>query len=190
MPPPRKSESAKAAIVATKNAKRRKRGRSLFSHFLRLFAFFAAITFALLPAHAATNSVHLRWDANTETNVAGYHLLYGQSSQVYTRTNVILGRLNTNEIISNLPVGDWYFVATAVASNGLESAYSWELMWDNTPPPVAPSPPKNLTLVATVQAAASTNGPWKDLARVTVPAPALSAPQFYRGLLTMEEGPP
>ena len=71
-------------------------------------------------------AVTLSWDANTETDVAGYKLRYGTTSGVYTQTlpNVV-GRTNTHVSVLNLDInGDYYFVVSAYNAAGLESTAS------------------------------------------------------------------
>ena len=76
-----------------------------------------------LCAHA---SVTLAWDANSETNLAGYRVYYGPSSQ--SRTNTVDAGNATTVTISNLSPGVTYsFVATAYDIGGLESEPSNEV---------------------------------------------------------------
>lgn len=68
------------------------------------------------------------WDANTESNLAGYKLHYGQASGDYTvhidAGNVLEYVFFTNPAITN---GSYYFAATAYDTDGEESGYSNEL---------------------------------------------------------------
>jgi hypothetical protein len=58
------------------------------------------------------------------SQIASYNVYYGTTSGgPYTNVVNISGANNTTTI-ANLAVGTWYFVATVVATNGLESAYS------------------------------------------------------------------
>src|ERR687892_220448 len=76
-------------------------------------------------ALSAQESVTLAWDANSESDLAGYRIYYGQSSQ--SRTNRIEVVNGTTATISNLSRGLTYsFVATAYNSSGLESEPSNE----------------------------------------------------------------
>jgi hypothetical protein len=84
--------------------------------------------FALAPLAAlATGTVTLAWDPSPGTNaIANYNLYYGVASATYT--NVVSAGTNTTASVSNLVEGaTYYFAATAVDINGLESAYSTEV---------------------------------------------------------------
>jgi hypothetical protein len=83
---------------------------------------------ALTPLAAfATGTVTLAWDPSPGTNViANYNLYYGVASATYT--NVVAAGTNTTVSVSNLVAGaTYYFAATAVDTNGLESDYSTEV---------------------------------------------------------------
>lgn len=74
------------------------------------------------------------WTANTETDLAGYKIHYGAASRSYTET-VDAG--NVTQHIMTVPDALAYFAATAYDSNGNESGYSDEVVFD--PPPAAPT---------------------------------------------------
>jgi hypothetical protein len=83
---------------------------------------------ALAPLAAlATGTVTLAWDPSPGTNaIANYNLYYGVASATYT--NVVSAGTNTTASVSNLVEGaTYYFAATAVDINGLESDYSTEV---------------------------------------------------------------
>ena len=83
---------------------------------------------ALAPLAAlATGTVTLAWDPSTGTDtITNYNLYYGVASATYT--NVVSAGTNTTASVSNLVEGTtYYFAATAVDTNGLESAYSTEV---------------------------------------------------------------
>ena len=70
-------------------------------------------------------SVTLAWDANAETDIAGYRLYYGALSGQYTQM-VDVGNV-TEATIPNLSAGFTYFFAvTAYDTSGLESLPSNE----------------------------------------------------------------
>ena len=84
--------------------------------------------FALTPWSAlAAGTVTLAWDPSPGTNViANYNLYYGVASATYT--NVVAAGTNLTVSVSNLVQGKtYYFAATAVDTNGLESDYSAEV---------------------------------------------------------------
>lgn len=149
----------------------------------------------LCPSLAISQTVRSVWEANTETNVIGYRVLYGTNSQRYHVTNTVVGRLNTNLVltISNVPSGVTYWVVQAFNDAGLTSLNSYELLYTNAPPPVPPVPPsapKGFRLSANLQAGMTPTGPWTNLAHLNVPLPpAIDRQQFYRTKLLLEELP-
>src|SRR5438552_175041 len=81
-----------------------------------------------LPAAASPN-VSLAWDANTESDLAGYIVNYGTAAGQYTNL-VDVGNV-TNSTVSNLQYGvTYYFVVTAYNASGLESDPSNEVSYD------------------------------------------------------------
>ena len=89
-----------------------------------------------LPAAATAGSVSLAWDPNTETDLAGYQLYYGQSSGNYQFT-VDVGN-QTTYTLSGLADGQtYYFAVTAYDTSGNESNFSSEVSTTipGTPPP-------------------------------------------------------
>jgi hypothetical protein len=84
-----------------------------------------------LPTEAAER-VTLAWDPNPEPDIAGYKLRYGLQSRKYT-TLVDVGNV-TNATVSGLVTSNvYYFVLTAYNTVALESDYSAELVFTNTP---------------------------------------------------------
>ena len=94
-----------------------------------LLALICGASFALAPLAAlATGTVTLAWDPSPGTNdvIANYNLYYGAASGTYT--NVVAAGTNLTVSVSNLLEGiTYYFAATAVDTNGLESDYSAEV---------------------------------------------------------------
>lgn len=101
----------------------------------------------------STVSVTLEWARSDSPEVNAYRIYYGVSGTVpgWNGTNTVcacytnsvtLGNV-TNVTLNNL-VRDqnYYFAATAVSTNGLESDYSNEVLFKA---PKKPNPPKNLT---------------------------------------------
>ena len=81
-------------------------------------------------------SVTLAWDASTDTNVAGCKVYYGAAPRFYTNLLSVIG---TSVTISNLVRGaNYYFAATRVAADGLESAFSNEMSYSPGSLPVPP----------------------------------------------------
>lgn len=97
----------------------------------RLAALFTIVTglfTALTPMAArATGTVTLAWDASTSTNViANYKLYYGVAPGTYT-SSVAAGTALTASVSNLVEGATYYFAATAVDTDGLESAYSAEV---------------------------------------------------------------
>jgi len=109
----------------------------------KLFPVFTALLCMAGGAFAATyKSVTLAWNANSETNIAGYRLRYGDSSGNYTVTldagnslTATAGGLNSGST--------YYFVVVAYNANGQTSTPSAEITYTvpGTPnnPPAATS---------------------------------------------------
>ena len=149
---------------------------------------------ALAPLAAlATGTVTLAWDPSPGTNaIASYNLYYGVASATYT--NVVSAGTNTTASVSNLVEGaTYYFAATAVDINGLESDYSTEVSTlipvklTNQPPTL--NPLANITInesagLQTVNLAGITSGATNEVQTLTVttassnpaliPTPAIS----------------
>lgn len=119
---------------------------------------------AISAVGAQTLTVKASWDSNIEPEVMGYNVLVGSFTGTYTKTNTVLGRLNNTCLLTNLSPGANFIAVTAFAFDGTQSFPSREVTWTNRP-----AIPQNFRLQATIQASVSTNGPWRDLARVSVP---------------------
>ena len=110
---------------------------------------------AAIAGFAHGMDITLGWDGNTETNLAGYKVYYGQSqggpyngSGSSDGASPIIVQLaglsnpNSPEItVRNLPDGVYYFVVTAFNTEGLESGYSNEVYAES--PTAGPPPPEN-----------------------------------------------
>jgi hypothetical protein len=84
-------------------------------------------------ATAAAQKVALAWDASPCACAASYRLYYGTNTRSYqfvTNTSLML----TQSVV--LPHGGrWFFAATVVSTNGLESDFSNEVSWESKPTP-------------------------------------------------------
>lgn len=83
-----------------------------------------SIAFLVVPSMAlADGSATVSWQANTETDLAGYRIYYGTEPGVYGSTSALI--TGTTYTITGLQEGKiYYFVVTAVDTAGNESGYS------------------------------------------------------------------
>jgi hypothetical protein len=79
----------------------------------------------------AAGSATLSWtpptrntDGSSLTNLAGYRIYWGRSQGSYTSSATLNSAGLTSYVIDQLTPGTWYFVATAVNSQGVESSFS------------------------------------------------------------------
>ena len=78
--------------------------------------------------------VRLAWDASPSPDVVGYRIHFGTNGASYSFvTNVGLVRTQTVVVPHT---GRWFFAATAVDANGMESPFSNQVQWEAKP--VAP----------------------------------------------------
>ena len=94
-------------------------------------------------------SVTLAWDANSESDLAGYRLYCGTTTRSYDRTVEVTG--DTRASVSDLEPGNtYYFAVTAHNTAGLESDYSNEVAYTVEAQPDNRAPfALNLDLVVT-----------------------------------------
>jgi hypothetical protein len=79
----------------------------------------------LLCKPAFAQSVTLAWDANSESDLAGYKIYYGTSSRNYS--TVVDVKKVTSYTVTGLGPGTWYFALTAYNTSGAESSFSNEV---------------------------------------------------------------
>lgn len=89
---------------------------------------------SFVTARAAT--INFAWDANTETNIAGYRLYTGNSSRSYYGSNDF-GNVTTGTLSGLNNSARFYHALTAINTAGLESDFSSEVV-ALTPVPVVP----------------------------------------------------
>jgi len=94
-----------------------------------------SILMLVCVAAGAAERLTLAWDPSPSADVAGYRLYWGTNTGAYqwvTNAGLVL----TQSVV--LPHrGRWFFAATAVGTNGLESDFSSEVSWESGPlPPV------------------------------------------------------
>ena len=109
-----------------------------------------------LPIYAA--DVRLTWDANPETDIAGYRVYWGLGSRSYT-TNATSG-LNLANTVSGLADSTtYYFAVTAFNTSGLESDFSNEVtVTTATPRPAPPTGVSGVPVVASLRLATNSVG--------------------------------
>lgn len=113
-----------------------------------------AILVGVIIAHAA--DIKIAWDPNSETDLAGYNIYYGQVARTGTdpktctmcgyATKVTLGKV-TAYTVTGLTLGTTYWLsATAFDTSGNESAFSNEV---NGPAKdyTIPLDPKNMKII-------------------------------------------
>ena len=82
--------------------------------------FFGLVCFLALRVTAEAAYVTLAWDADPNTDVAGYVVSYGTQENVYT-SRMDVGRANL-AVVTNLTAGTrYYFTVHAYASDGMRS---------------------------------------------------------------------
>ncbi len=86
---------------------------------------FAALFLLAGSGSLLAADVTLQWDANTETDLAGYKLYYGTAPGVYG-TPIIVGKVTTYTLTAVQP-GTYYFAVTAYNTSGAESGFSNEV---------------------------------------------------------------
>lgn len=92
------------------------------------------------------SSVTLAWDQSPDPTVAKYNVYYGVASGVYTNITPVSPVTNTTVTFTPMVRGTkYYFAATCVNTNGLESLYSTEISWTSPSLPTAPTNPKVLS---------------------------------------------
>ena len=77
---------------------------------------------------AAARNLTLAWSPSSSSTVAGYKVYYGTASGTYTSASLVGNQTSTT--ISNLTPGvTYYFNATAIDANTIESGFSGEVSY-------------------------------------------------------------
>jgi hypothetical protein len=91
----------------------------------------ALATFSVTVQAVATGSATLTWNPPTQntdgsplTDLAGYKIYWGTSQGTYPNSVTLTNPGLTSYVVTNLVSGTYYFVATALNSEGVESSYS------------------------------------------------------------------
>jgi hypothetical protein len=108
---------------------------------LRNLMFFSALLLALLiSVWARAEQATLAWDANTESDLAGYKLHYGTASNSYS-VHIDVNNVTTYTVAGLTAGQTYYFAATAYDASGNESGYSNQVSYSVAAPNGAPSTP-------------------------------------------------
>lgn len=83
-------------------------------------------------AYNERRAVVVWWDPNSESDLAGYRVYYGNASENYGAP-ITLDAYTTHTML--LPLGSYYFAVTAYNTSGLESGFSNEASIDLVPDP-------------------------------------------------------
>ena len=90
-----------------------------------------ATSSSVAAAAGTTTTATVAWSAPSEntngtalTNLVGYNIYYGTSSNAMTYKIAINTVGITNYVIQNIHTGNWYFAMTAVNSDGSESSFT------------------------------------------------------------------
>lgn len=87
---------------------------------------FLLLLFLLFINNCTAQSIKLTWNANTEADLAGYKIYYGESSRTYN--TVINLNTDTVKVINGFEVGKiYYFAITAYDTANNESGFSNEV---------------------------------------------------------------
>ena len=93
----------------------------------------ALIFLLLFPAMSRADSVRLSWDVSPSTNVVGYRIYCGTNSQCYSIV-ITVGLVQT-QLVALPQRGRWFFAATAMDADGVESDFSNEVQYELKPAP-------------------------------------------------------
>lgn len=133
----------------------------------------AAVVLCLLQPANARNfvDVTLVWDANTEPDLAGYHLYYGTNPGLYT-IDIDVGLATTTTVRSLTEGVVYYFAVTAYNTQGAESAFSNEVIFGM--PPASPTPTATATATATATVVPSATPTSSSTPAITVLPPVVN----------------
>lgn len=112
----------------------------------KLLMLFVSLFVFLFAGYAVAATITLEWDANTESDLAGYRIYKSNVSGDYTEAPADVGNVTTHEI-KDLADGPWFFVATAYDTDNNESTFSNEVTV--TLDTAAPGSPANVKVTIT-----------------------------------------
>lgn len=136
----------------------------------------------------ARGAIPLSWQANVESDLYGYYVLYGSSTTNYTNSIWVGNRTNFNAGIN--ATGLVFLAVTAVNKSGLESDPSNEVSAvANTN---RPSATKGLSTVVVVNGLLSSRypkGPWVPVEAARIQVIADDNARFFKQELNINKGP-
>lgn len=117
----------KRAVFGFGRVRQRRRNHWSYSKIIPLVILTSGLVGRAVFAQA-THSLTLAWDLNTQADVVGYRLYYGEQSRRYTIvTNLPIA---TQVTVPSLAIGNtYYFAVTAVNWAGVESDFSDEVVF-------------------------------------------------------------
>ncbi len=114
--------------MTKKHVKKNQMARPIFS--------WCVLGIIVFSTAVLAGAIKVKWNANTEPDLAGYKVYYGDSSKTY-QTNVDVGDV-TEHVITGLEYGKKYYVAvTAYDDSGNESDRSEEVVITLTIPKIS-----------------------------------------------------
>jgi len=93
-------------------------------------ALLIVLTALLMPVAALAGEFALHWDANPESNLAGYKIYYGSDYRTYDAPDSPIDVGNSTSHEMSLNAGIYHFAVTAYDTEGNESGYSYEVVLD------------------------------------------------------------
>jgi hypothetical protein len=121
------------ALMKTNGSGSKKLSRNIMSFSVLLVAL-------LVSVWARAEQVTLAWDANTESDLAGYKVHYGTASGSYT-TSVDVHKVTTSSIATLTAGQTYYFAVSAYNATNKESGYSNQVSYSVPTPNGAPLTP-------------------------------------------------
>jgi len=99
---------------------------ALIVSFLMLMTIFA-IFLTVLPKEAQAANVQITWNANSDTDLAGYKVYYGTASKTYGAPIDVKNVTSYTLALTPATAATYYFAITAYDTSGNESAKSAEV---------------------------------------------------------------
>src|SRR5512139_3108881 len=102
-------------------------GRPRYSFFVNLIILQVLLSAFVFSQSALSAQIKLKWDPNTEPELAGYKIYYGSASRSYV-TSVDVKNVTTYALTGLAQGQTYYLAATAYDGFGNESDYSNEVV--------------------------------------------------------------